>query len=202
MRRKKSKVLKSKSDTILLIVENSEVAFFNQYFKAYLKSEQSILIDCIRSSTAGKCEITNTNKMRKKIEASLLDDGYKAVFIMLDLDTKCFESERNHDCLIKLKNEYLPKYKIAKAQKEKFYLFVVCNEIESWFLTIDKTKIHTNNTHENHKKEIEKILQVKGEIKILDKLLKGLHHNEYTLDFSKNTSFEHFIKRLQEFSNK
>jgi len=199
MSRKKRKGLKSKSDTILLIVENSEIGFFNQYFKAYLKSEKSILIDCIRSSTAGKCEITNGNKMAKKVNTALLDDGYKAVFLMLDLDTKCHNSEQNHNCLVELKREYLPKYNIAKELKSRFYLFVVCNEIESWFLTIDKNRTHTNNPRENHKKEMKKLFNVKSEKEIVEKMLVELFKGNVALDISKNDSFEHFIKKLQEF---
>ena len=200
MSRKKRKTLKSKSDTILLIVENSEIGFFNKYFKEYLKNEESILIDCIRSSTAGKCEITNGNKMSKKVNASLLDDGYKAVFLMMDLDTKCHNSERNHDCLVKLKEEYFPRYKIDKELKNRFYLFVVCNEIESWFLTIDEKQNHTNSIHHDHKAIMEKLLNVQGETRILDKVLDGLHSGKYQLDFSKNNSLQHFIKKLQEFN--
>ena len=200
MSRHKRKALKSKSDTILLIVENSEIGFFNKYFKEYLKNEESILIDCIRSSTAGKCEITNGNKMTKKVNASLLDDGYKAVFLMIDLDTKCHSFERNHDCLLKLKEEYSPRYKIDKELKNRFYLFVVCNEIESWFLTIDEKRNNTNNVHQDHKNIMEKFLDVQGETHILDKVLDGLHSGKYQLDISKNNSFQHFIKKLQEFN--
>jgi hypothetical protein len=202
MSRKKRKSFKSKSDTILLIVENSEVGFFNKYFKAYLKKEKSILVDCVSSSTAGKCEITNGNKMTKKVHASLLDDGYKAVFLMIDLDTKCHNSERNHNCLLKLKQEYAPRYKIDKELKNKFYLFVVCNEIESWFLTIDESQNNTNSVHQDHKRLMEKFLNVQGKIHILDKVLDGLHSEKYQLDFSKNNSLQHFIKKLEEFKIK
>ncbi|CAA6826296.1 MAG: Unknown protein [uncultured Sulfurovum sp.] len=201
MRRKKKRTPSSKSNTILLIVENSEVEFFNKYFKAYLKNEESILVDCIRSSTAGKCEITNGNKMTNKVHASLLDDGYKAVFIMIDLDTKCFDTERNHDCLLKLKNEYAPRYKIDKKLEEKFYLFVVCNEIESWFLTIDKNRNNTNSINEDHKKVIKKLFNVQRETDVLDKVLAGLNTGKYQLDFNKNDSLQHFIKKLKEFNS-
>jgi len=200
MRRKKRKIPKSKNDTILLIVENSEVAFFNSYFKKYLREEESISVDCIRSSTAGKCEITNGNKMTKKIHSALLDDEYKAVFIMIDLDTKCFESERNHDCLVELKNEYLSRYKIDKKLKDRFYFFVVCNEIESWFLTIDNSRDNTNSTSENHKEIIKKLLNVQRETDVLDKVLNGLNRGTYELDFNKNDSLQHFIKKLKEYS--
>ena len=200
MSRKKRKTLKSKSDTILLIVENSEVGFFNKYFKEYLKKEKSLLIDCVASSTAGKCEITNGNKMTKKIHSSLLDDGYKAVFIMIDLDTKCHQSESNHDCLVKLKQEYAPRYKIDKDLKKRFYLFVVCNEIESWFLTIDKKRNNTNSVHQDHKEIMKKFFNVNRETDVLNKVLEGLNSGKYQLDFSKNNSLQHFIKKLQEFN--
>ena len=201
MSRKKRKILKSKSDTILLIVENSEIGFFNKYFKEYLKKEKSILIDCIASSTAGKCEITNGNKMTKKVQASLLDDGYKAVFIMIDLDTKCHSSERNHDCLVKLKQEYAPRYKIDKSLKDRFYLFVVCNEIESWFLTIDEKRNNTNGMYQDHKDIMKKFFNVQREVDILNKVLEGLNSGKYELDFSKNESLKYFIKKLKEYSN-
>jgi len=201
MSRKKRKTLKSKSDTILLIVENSEIGFFNKYFKEYLKNEESILIDCIRSSTAGKCEITNGNKMSKKVQASLLDDDYKAVFIMIDLDTKCHNSERNHDCLVKLKEEYAPRYKIDKELKNRFYLFVVCNEIESWFLTIDEKQNNTNSVHQDHKEIMKKFFNVNRETDVLNKVLEGLNSGKYQLDFSKNNSLQHFIKKLKEFNS-
>ena len=200
MSRKKRKAFKSKSDTILLIVENSEVLFFNKYFKDYLKKEESIFVDCIASGTAGQCEITNGNKMSKKVHASLLDDEYKAVFIMIDLDTKCHQSERNHDCLVKLKQEYAPRYQIDKSLKERFYLFVVCNEIESWFLTIDEKRNNTNSVHQDHKDIMKKFFNVQRETDILNKVLEGLNSGKYQLNFSKNNSLQHFIKKLKEFN--
>jgi len=200
-KKKKNKRLKSKSHTILLIVENSEVDFFNSYFKNYLKEMESIYIDCIRSGMAGKCEIANGNKMSKKIKFHLKTDGYKAVFIMIDLDSKCYNLEQNHNCLVKLKKEYLPKYDIPKELKDRFYLFVVCNEIESWFLTIDKNKNNTNNPHEDHKKELKKLLNVRNEKEIVDKMIYLLRDKKEQLDFSKNKSLQHFITKLQEFNN-
>ena len=52
------------------------------------------MIESISSGKAGQCEITNGSKMSKKVHASLLDDGYKAVFIMIDLDIKCLKTEQ------------------------------------------------------------------------------------------------------------
>jgi len=193
---------KSKGDTILLIVENSEAIFFNSYFKNYLKETESISIHCISSGMAGKCEITNGNKMSKKIKSSLETDGYKAVFIMIDLDSKCYNLEQNHNCLVKLKKEYLPKYDIPKELKDRFYLFVVCNEIESWFLTIDKNKNNTNNPNEDHKKELKKFLNVHNEKEIVDKMIIQLRDKKKQLDFSKNKSLQFFINQLKKFSNK
>jgi len=200
MRRKKPKGLKSKSETILLIVENTEVLFFNQYFKKYLKEEESLFIDCISSGRAGNCEITNGNRMRKKIESALLDDAYRAVFLMIDLKSKCRYLEKTHTCLLQLKEEYMPRYKISKVLQERFYFFVVCNEIESWFLTIDEHIHNTNNPNNNHKKIIKKLFEVEREIEIVDKLLKGLKNGEYRLNVAKNTSLQHFITKLKEFS--
>jgi len=205
MRGKKSKRknLKSKQDTILLIVENSEVKFYNKYFKIFLKEKYQINIESISSGKAGQCEISNGSKMSKKIHASLLDDGYKAVFIMIDLDSKCYNSEQNHNCLIKLKQEYLPKYKIKKELKDRFYLFVVCNEIESWFLTIDKNKNNTNNPNEDHKKELKKFLKnIRSEKDIIDEMIRRLRDKQEQLDFSKNKSLQFFINQLKKFSNK
>ena len=199
-KKKKNIGLKSKNNKILLIVENSEADFFNSYFKNYLKETESIYIDCIRSGMAGKCEITNGNKMSKKIKSSLINDGYKAVFIMIDLDSKCYNLEQNHNCLVKLKEEYLPKYKVSKELKDRFYLFVVCNEIESWFLTMDKTKNNTNNPNEDHKKELKKFLNVRNEKEIVDKMISLLRDKKVKLDFSKNISLQHFIIKLREFN--
>lgn len=200
MRGKKSKRknLKSKQDTILLIVENSEVTFYNNYFRDFLQKEYQITIESISSGKAGQCEITNGSKMSKKVHASLLDDGYKAVFIMIDLDTKCLKTEQNHTCFIELLNEYKPRYKINKRVKDKFYLFVVCNEIESWFLTIKKD---TNNVYQDHKKELKKFLNLDSETKIVNKMVEDLKSGKYQLDFSKNNSLQHFIKKLQEFKS-
>ena len=196
-----NKGFKSKSDTILLIVENSEARFFNSYFKNYLKETESVSIHCISSGMAGKCEIANGNKMSKKIKSSLETDGYKAVFIMIDLDSKFYNSEQNHNCLVKLKREYLPKYDIPKELKDRFYLFVVCNEIESWFLTIDEAKNNTNNPNEDHKKALKKLLNVRNEKEIVEKMISQLRDKKVELDFSKNTSLQHFITKLQEFNN-
>ncbi|HHD80326.1 MAG TPA: hypothetical protein ENK99_01765, partial [Campylobacterales bacterium] len=90
MKRKKTHKVRSKENRILLIVENSEADFFNQYFKYYLKENYNILIDCEPSSRGNKCEITNGNRMSKRIIEALDKDSYKAVFLMLDLKTKCF----------------------------------------------------------------------------------------------------------------
>ena len=199
MRGKKSKRknLKSKQDTILLIVENSEVTFYNKYFRDFLQKEYQITIESISSGKAGQCEITNGSKMSKKVHASLLDDGYKSVFIMIDFDTKCLKVEQNHTCFVKLLNEYKPRYKINKRVKERFYLFVVCNEIESWFLTIKKD---TNDVYQDHKKELKKFLNLDSETKIVNKMVEDLNSGKYQLNFSKNNSLQHFIKKLKEFN--
>ena len=197
MRRKKNHKLKSKENRILLIVENSEADFFNQYFKNHLKDNYNIIIDCEPSGSANKCEIANGNRMTKRIIEALERERYRAVFLMIDLKTKCFTSENTHTCLVELKNEYLPKYKIDKELKNKFYFFVVCNEIESWFLTIDKD---TNSVHKDHKKELMKFLKVNSEPQIVQKMIKELKSGTYKLDISKNNSLEHFIQKLQEYS--
>jgi hypothetical protein len=196
MKRKKKHKLKSKEDKILLIVENSEADFFNQYFKNYLRDNYNILIDCEPSGRGNKCEIANGNRMTKRITEALDKESYRAVLLMLDLKTKCFATENTHTCLVKLKNEYLPKYKIDKKFSEQFYLFVVCNEIESWFLTIDKD---TNNIHQNHKKELMEFLNVKSEPQIVQKMIKELTSGNYELDFSKNSSLAYFIEKLKGF---
>jgi len=138
--------------------------------------------------------------MSKKIKSSLETDGYKAVFIMIDLDSKCYNLEQNHNCLVKLKREYLPKYNIPKELKDRFYLFVVCNEIESWFLTIDEAKNNTNNPNEDHKKALKKLLNVRNEKEIVEKMISQLRDKKVELDFSKNTSLNFFINQLKKFS--
>ncbi|NOZ91354.1 MAG: hypothetical protein GXO60_08740, partial [Epsilonproteobacteria bacterium] len=160
--------------------------------------KDNIHIKCIRSGKAGNCDITNGSRMSKIINDALDVEEYKAVFLMMDLKTKCYKSEQTHTCLLRLIDEYRPKYEIN--QSDKFYFFVVCNEIESWFLTFDKKIHNTNNVNENHKDKLKKILNVKSEPEIVDKMIKGLLSGKYQLDFSKNTSLQHFIKKLQEFS--
>jgi len=199
MRRKNRKLPKN-HDKILLIVENSEEEFFRRYFNKFLAKNYALKVDVESSGSGNKCDITNFKKITKAIEIYLKFDNYKAVFLMLDLDSKCFQSERNHHCLVELKQEYLPKYKIEKGLKDRFYLFVVCNEIESWFLTIDKKKKHTNSPHENHKKEMMKLFNVRSEKEIVEKMLAELSRGNISLDFSKNSSIQHFIKKLQEFN--
>jgi len=196
MRVKKKKKVSIKKEDILLIVENSEEIFFKEYFNNYLKEEYNILVKCESSGSGHKCKITDFEKMNKRIKRAIEKEGYSAVFLMIDLDTKCFESNVNHTCLVQLKQEYLPKYKISKELKNKFYLFVVCNEIESWFLTINK---NTNNVNVDHKKELMKFLNVKSEPQIVQKMVKELKAKKYELDFSKNSSLQHFIKKLQEY---
>jgi len=198
--RRKDKKISKNSEKILLIVENSEELFFQQYFNRFIEKKYGIKI-VVKSSGAGnKCDITNFNKMQKKIENFLQKDNYKAIFIMIDLDSKCFQSERNHNCLVELKNEYFPKYSIDKGLRERFYLFVVCNEIESWFLTIDKNKKHTNNPYEDHKKELMNRFKVQSEPQLVQRILQELEQGKVELDFSKNNSLQHFIKKLQEFN--
>lgn len=199
MRRKRGRTSKVQKNKILLIVENSEVAFFNQYFKLYLEKEYDILIKCESSGSGGKCDITNGAKMTRKINEALNRDTFKAVFVLLDLETKCFESDQKHTCIVKLKNEYRSKYDV---DSDKFYLLVVSKEIESWFLTVNKNKNHTNNISENHIKEIKAFLKVDSKQKIVDKMIHGLRSGKYQLDVSKNSSFQHFIEKLEAFNKK
>jgi hypothetical protein len=133
--------------------------------------------------------------MNKRIQRAISKEGYKAVFLMIDLKTKCFTNETTHICLVDLKKEYLPKYEIDKALKSQFYLFVVCNEIESWFLTIAKD---TNSVYTDHKKELMNFLKVNSEPQIVQKMIKELKSETYKLDFSKNSSLEYFIEKLKE----
>jgi len=197
-RGQKSKKSLKNQNRILLIVENSEEIFFNHYFKQLL-AKDNIEIKCERSGRAGKCDITNGSRMSKIINDALDIEEYKAVFLMMDLKTKCCQSEQTHTCFLKLIQEYRPRYKIER--KEKFYLFVVCNEIESWFLTIDDKTHNTNNVSENHKAKLKKLLEVENEPEIVDKMIKGLNSGKYQLDFSKNNSLQHFIKKLKEFNS-
>ena len=198
--RRKGKKIPKNSNKILLIVENSEKIFFQQYFNHFIEDNYGIQVVVKSSGSGNKCDITNFNKMQKKIEDFLQKDNYKAVFIMIDLDSKCFKSERNHNCLVELKNEYLPRYSIDKNLRERFYLFVVCNEIESWFLTIDKSKKHTNNPYEDHKKKLMTHFKVYSEPQIVQRMLHELEQGKVELDFSKNNSLQHFIKKLQEYN--
>jgi hypothetical protein len=197
---KRKKKTRDNSNRILLIVENSEKEFFQKYFNKFLEREYGLKVDVKSSGSGNKCEITNFKKISSKIELFLDIEKYKSVFLMIDLDTKCFGSNRNHNCLIKLKREYLLRYKIKKELKSRFYLFIVCNEIESWFLTIDKNKKHTNSIHENHKKEIMKLFNVNSEPQIVQRMVRELEREKIKLDISKNKSLQYFIKKLQEFN--
>lgn len=196
MRVKKKKIVSKKAD-ILLIVENSEVDFFRQYFNDYLLKAYGVSVKCESSGAGNKCKITDFGKMNKRIQRAIGKEGFKAVLLMIDLKTKCFTSENTHECLVELKREYLPKYKIDKEFKKQFYLFVVCNEIESWFLTIDKD---TNSVHIDHKKELMEFLKVNSEPQIVQKMIKELKSGSYELDFSRNSSLGYFIQKLQEYN--
>jgi len=195
MRKAKKTKKIDNSSKILLIVENSEVDFFRLYFNQYIKDNYDISIKCESSGINNKCEITNYDKMNKRIKRAIEKEDFKAVFLMLDLNTKCAKTQNNHICLIELKEEYLPRYKIKKELQDRFYLFVVCNEIESWFLTIDKD---TNNPYQDHKKELKKFLNVDSEPKIVQKMIKELKSGRYKLDFSKNKSLKYFIEKLKQ----
>ncbi len=85
------------------------------------------------------------------------------------------------------------KYKIDKELKSKFYLFVICNEIESWFLTFDRD---TNNLS-NDKKELMKLWSLKSEPQIVQKMIKELKRGTIELDFTRNKSLEYFIDKLK-----
>jgi len=199
MRRKRvsKKPSNSNQDTILLIVENSEVDFFNRYFREYLKNNHQIHIKCESSGSSNKCNILNFRKITKRINEALQYDGYKSVFLMLDLKTNCRHTNQNHTCLVKLKNEYQSEYKIEKEFKDRFYLFVVCNEIESWFLTFHK---NTNSVNDNHKKELMKLLNVNSEPQIVQKMIKELRAGTYALNFFHNSSLNYFVKKLKQSS--
>jgi len=185
---------------ILLIVENSEDIFFKEYFNSYIKERYDILVKCESSGKANKCNITNFDKIGKRVKEALAKDNCKAVFVMIDLDTKCFYRDNtNHKCLVELKNEYLPKYSkhIPSRLKDKFYLFVVCNEIESWFLTAYKKSGNTNNPNDNHKADIKNRLGCESEIQIVQKVVNDLKRGRVELDFSKNSSLQFFIDKLK-----
>lgn len=197
MRKKRVKI--SKSDKILLIVENSEEIFFNGYLKEYLKNNHKIYIDCQKSGSNNKCEIQNFNKMNRKI-VEAIDDGYKAVFLMIDLDTQCLRSDFNYDCLVELKKDYEPKYKIPNEVKDRFYFFIVCREIENWFLTIDENQKGITDSIKNAKEKLAKFLKTKeSEIEMVQKVTNELNRESYKLNFEKNKSLIHFINKLQEF---
>jgi len=201
MRRKKRNTIKSDyRDTILIVVENSEVDFFNRYFKKFLKENYGISIRCESSGNRNSCEVLNFRKITKRINYALKDENYKAVFLLIDLKTNCRATNRNHTCLIELKKEYQPEYKIDIDVKDRFYLFVVCNEIESWFLTINPNKTDTNSVFEDHKQEIKRYLKVKTERAIVNRVLKGLLNEEFHLDTSKNISLNYFIKKLNNYN--
>lgn len=200
MRRKKGKFKKEqqKRKKILLIVENSEVEFFNRYFKIYLEKEYDILIKCESSGRGGKCDIANGSKMTRKINDALYEKDIQAVFLLIDLETKRFDSERKHTCTIELKREYQSKYQVEKGFKDRFYFLVVEKEIESWYLTVNENKSNTNNISENHIQEIKTFLNVNSKQEIVDNMLDGLKSGKYKLDISKNNSLQHFVKKLQE----
>jgi len=199
VKRKKKK--NNSNSRILLIVENSEVIFFKEYFNSYLKNEYGVSVKCEPSGNSNKCNITNFDKMSKRVKEALERESFKAVFVMIDLDTKCLQRDRNHKCLVELKKEYLPKYykHISSSLRDKFYLFVVCNEIESWFLTAYKESGNTNNPNEDHKVEIKKRLGRESEIQIVQKVVSDLKRGKIELDFSKNSSLQFFINKLQEY---
>jgi len=166
----------------------------------FLQKEYDILIKCESSGSAGKCDITNGSKMTRKINEALNEEDIQAVFLLIDLETKCFQREQKHTCIIELKREYQSKYQVQKNLKDKFYFLVVEKEIESWFLTVNESKHHTNNISENHIGEIKEFLRVDSKQKIVDEMIRGLGNGKYKLDLSKNKSLEHFIKKLQEYS--
>lgn len=203
MRRKKnSKKINSKENKILLIVENTEELFFNQYLKNYLKNSQNIEIECQKSGSGNKCEIKNFSKMKRKVVESI-NDGYKAVFLMIDLDTQCLGSEFNYDCLVELKKDYEPKYNIPNNIKDKFYLFIVCREIENWFLTIDENIRGVTDKIKNAKKELSKLLNSStNEDEMVKKIISELIKGNYVLNFDKNQSLQYFIKKLKDFNSK
>ena len=198
MRKAKKYREKSNNSTILLIVENSEVDFFRLYFNRYIKDNYDVSIKCESSGINNKCKITSYDKMSKRVSRAIEKEDFRAVFLMLDLNTKCSKTQNNHTCLVELKKEYLPRYKIKKELQERFCLFVVCNEIESWFLTMNKD---TNSPHQNHKKELKDFLNVRSEPQIVAKMIKELTSGRYKLAISKNSSLQHFIEKLKEFNH-
>jgi|GEM_PF-1423876 len=203
MRRKK-RISKTnpKEDKILLIVENSEADFFNNYLKSFLEQKYNIKIEAQKSGSGNKCEIKNFSKMRRKIEEAI-NDGYKACFLMIDLATQCFGSEFNYNCLIELKRDYQPKYKIKENLKEKFYLFIVCQEIENWYLTADKNIRGITDKIRNPKEKLAKFLDSDIDEKFFTKkMIYNLNNGTYKLDINKNDSLKYFIEKLQEFNQK
>ena len=57
--RRKNKKISKNSDKILVIVENSEEIFFQQYFNRFIENRYGIKIVARSSGAGNKCDITN-----------------------------------------------------------------------------------------------------------------------------------------------
>ncbi len=180
----------SKSDKILIYVEGeSEVIFFNQYFKKYLKERYDIFIECQKGDIPS---------FKRKVDDFY--SGYKEIFILRDLKTQK-DGNQDYFCIESMKKDFT-------TQKDKKFIgdigrsykfIVVCNEIESWILTYKK---QTNNRSESHYKELFKELKCSKKPPCMKKYIAKLKRNQLVFDISKNKSFQYFIDELKKYSSK
>ncbi len=175
----------AKSDKVLIYVEGaSEVVFFNQYLKKYLKENYDISIECQEGDIPS---------FKRKVNDFYSD--YKEIFILRDLKTQK-DGNQDYFCIESMKSDFTTKNdkKFIGNIGRSYKFIVVCNEIESWVLTY---KRQTDNRNESHYKELFKELKCSKKPSCMKKYIAKLKKNQLVFDISKNKSFQYFINELQ-----
>lgn len=179
-----------KNDKILIIVEGKSDKIFIEGLLKHLKLIRKF--DIKLSGSKNKCEILN-NKTINNLVKDAKDDGYKRVYILIDLVTDCGSFKPT--CFVSLKNWYY-KNKLNRRFHNYVDVIVVVNELECWELLgwINNNGNYSVNNCKNDiirklnsKKKKSKTKIAQYSIKKIDKIIENKNLNQ---------SFEYFLNKL------
>lgn len=167
-----------------LIVEGkTDKKFFDNYFKKQFNFTRNMLV--VTSGTSDTCKIMNERVIKSKIE-DLRTKRCEKIYILLDLDSKC--KQDIYDCIVKLKNDYISKLKLANQSDLK--VVVVSSEIEAWMLSAWK------KSDKKKKEDLKKEFGIKSNNNIEEVLLQRFIKSQETVNPKNNESLAYFFKQL------
>lgn len=159
-----------------LIVEGkSDKSFFDDYFKKRFNLEKNIHV--VPSGKDNTCKIMNERSIKIQIEA-LKTKGYKKVYILIDLDSKC--KKDIYHCVVELKKDYIAKLKLTSIEN-----------LEAWMLSAWK------QSDKKSKEDLQQHFSIKSSKNLEEILLKKFIASKEDINPQKNESLRHFFKKLE-----